>query len=88
LEIFRDWAFLPLVAQNAKALCSATVGVGMLVSIGGVWGLAYHQWEIYLFLNLLRLILNCGTYAGLVAGVPLCAAQPVFAVASVLLPRW
>jgi hypothetical protein len=25
-------------------------------SIGGVWGLTYHQWEIYLCLNLLGLI--------------------------------
>lgn len=44
-------------------------------------GLAHHQWMRYLFLNLLGLILNRGTYAVLVAGVPLCAAQPVFAVA-------
>ena len=32
--------------------------------------------------NLLGLVLNRGTYAALVATVPLCAAQPVFAVAA------
>jgi putative flippase GtrA len=44
-------------------------------------GLAHHQWARYLSLNLLGLVLNRGTYAALVAGVPICAAQPVFAVA-------
>ena len=44
-------------------------------------GRAHHQWVRYLLMNLLGLVLNRGTYAALVAGVPLCAAQPVFAVA-------
>jgi putative flippase GtrA len=32
-------------------------------------------------MNLLGLVLNRGTYAALVTWVPLCATQPVFAVA-------
>ena len=42
---------------------------------------ARHQWVRYLSLNLLGLVFNRGTYAALVAGVPMFAAQPVFAVA-------
>jgi putative flippase GtrA len=44
-------------------------------------GLAHHQWARYLLMNLLGLVLNRGTYAVLVTWVPLCATQPVFAVA-------
>jgi putative flippase GtrA len=45
-------------------------------------GRAQHQWARYLLMNLLGLALNRGTYAALVAGVPICATQPVLAVAS------
>jgi putative flippase GtrA len=44
-------------------------------------GLARHQWARYLLINLSGLVFNRGTYAMLVTLVPLCAAQPVFAVA-------
>ena len=44
-------------------------------------GQAHHQWARYLLMNLLGLVLNRGTYAALVAGVPICATQPVLAVA-------
>jgi putative flippase GtrA len=44
--------------------------------------LAHRQWVKYLTMNLLGLILNRGTFAALVTAVPLCAAQPVFAVAA------
>ena len=44
-------------------------------------GLARHQWARYLLMNLSGLVLNRGTYATLVTLVPLCAAQPVLAVA-------
>lgn len=44
-------------------------------------GLARHQWATYLLLNLSGFILNRGTYAALVTVVPVCATQPVFAVA-------
>ena len=44
-------------------------------------GRAHHQWVRYLLMNLLGLVLNRGTYAALVAGVPICATQPVLAVA-------
>jgi hypothetical protein len=52
-----------------------------------VWVLAYPLRAIYLFFEPARVDLKLRTYAALVTGVPLCAAQPVFAVASVLLPR-
>ncbi len=44
-------------------------------------GLAHHQWAKYLVMNLSGFVLNRGTYAALVTVVPLCARQPVFAVA-------
>ncbi len=45
-------------------------------------GPAHRQWARFMGANLLGLVLNRGTYAALVATVPLCAAQPVFAVAA------
>ncbi|HSU06122.1 MAG TPA: GtrA family protein [Acetobacteraceae bacterium] len=45
-------------------------------------GPAHRQWVRFLVANLLGLVLNRGTYAALVATVPLCASQPVFAVAA------
>ena len=44
-------------------------------------GSARHQWARYLLINLSGLVFNRGTYAALVTFVPLCATQPVFAVA-------
>ena len=43
---------------------------------------AHLQWASFLLTNLLGLVLNRGTYAVLIATVPLCAAQPVLAVAA------
>lgn len=45
-------------------------------------GPAHRQWARFLAANLLGLVLNRGTYAALVTIVPLCARQPVFAVAA------
>jgi putative flippase GtrA len=40
------------------------------------------QWMLFLLVNLLGFVCNYGTYAALVAGVPLVAAQPVIGVAA------
>ncbi|HME26650.1 MAG TPA: GtrA family protein [Acetobacteraceae bacterium] len=45
-------------------------------------GPAHHQWVRFLVVNLGGFVLNRGTYALLVTFVPLCAEQPVFAVAA------
>ncbi len=45
-------------------------------------GLAHHQWARYILTNLLGLVFNRGTYAALIAGVPFCAAEPIFAIAA------
>ena len=42
---------------------------------------AHRQWALFLLANLAGFVLNRGTYAVLVTFIPLCAAQPVFAVA-------
>ena len=44
-------------------------------------GSARRQWARYLLINISGLVFNRGTFAMLVALVPFCAAQPVFAVA-------
>jgi len=43
---------------------------------------AHRQWLRFMAANLAGFVLNRGTYAILVATVPLCARQPVFAVAA------
>jgi len=45
-------------------------------------GPAHHQWARFLLVNLGGFMLNRGTYAILVTFVPLCAAEPVWAVAA------
>jgi putative flippase GtrA len=45
-------------------------------------GPAHRQWARFLVANLLGLVLNRGTYVVLIATIPLCAAEPVFAVAA------
>jgi putative flippase GtrA len=45
-------------------------------------GPMHRQWALFLLTNLIGLVLNRGTYALLIAFVPLCAAEPVFAVAA------
>ncbi|MBS0562460.1 MAG: GtrA family protein [Proteobacteria bacterium] len=45
-------------------------------------GPAHRQWLLFLAANLAGFVLNRGTYAILVTTVPLCADQPVFAVAA------
>lgn len=45
-------------------------------------GSAHRQWMRFMAANLVGFALNRGTYAALVTWVPLCAAQPVFAVAA------
>jgi putative flippase GtrA len=45
-------------------------------------GAAHRQWARFLLANLAGLVLNRGTYAALVSAVPLCATQPVLAVAA------
>jgi putative flippase GtrA len=43
-------------------------------------GRAHQQWARFLVVNMGGFILNRGTYAALVTFVPLCAAEPVYAV--------
>ena len=43
----------------------------------------HRQWARFLLVNLGGFVLNRGTYAALVTFVPLCAEQPVIAVAAV-----
>ena len=45
-------------------------------------GAAHHQWARFLLANLAGFVLNRGTYAALITTVPLCATQPVIAVAA------
>jgi putative flippase GtrA len=45
-------------------------------------GPAHRQWARFMVVCLVGFVLNRGTYAALVTWVPLCAAQPVFAVAA------
>jgi putative flippase GtrA len=45
-------------------------------------GPAHRQWARFLLVNLGGFVLNRGTYAALVTLVPLCAAEPVWAVAA------
>ena len=45
-------------------------------------GPAHRQWARFLAVCLVGFVLNRGTYAALVTWIPLCAAQPVFAVAA------
>jgi putative flippase GtrA len=45
-------------------------------------GPAHQQWARFLVVNLGGFVLNRGTYAVLVTFVPLCAAEPVWAVAA------
>ncbi|MBV8868654.1 MAG: GtrA family protein [Acetobacteraceae bacterium] len=45
-------------------------------------GAAHRQWARFLLANLVGFVLNRGTYAALVGTVPLCATQPVIAVAA------
>ena len=45
-------------------------------------GPAHRQWARFLGVCLVGFVLNRGTYAALVTWVPLCASQPVFAVAA------
>ncbi len=45
-------------------------------------GRASRQWARYMITNVAGFVLNRGTYAALVTVVPLCAAQPVLAVAA------
>lgn len=43
---------------------------------------AARQWGLFLLVNLVGFACNYGTYAALIAGVPLVAAQPVLGVAA------
>jgi putative flippase GtrA len=45
-------------------------------------GPMHHQWARFLAVNLSGFVLNRGTYALLVTFVPLCAEEPVYAVAA------
>jgi putative flippase GtrA len=49
---------------------------------GSGTGPAHRQWARFLLVNLAGFVLNRGTYAALVTFVPLCAAEPVWAVAA------
>jgi putative flippase GtrA len=69
--------------------------VSYLVAATGTWllnrvwtfrgrgsGSMHRQWGRFLLANLAGFVLNRGTYAALVTFVPLCAEQPVYAVAA------
>jgi len=77
---------LGLYGAGAVAyLVAATVtwGLNRSWTFRGQGGGAVHrQWARFLLVNLAGFTLNRGTYALLVTFVPLCAAQPVFAVAA------
>jgi putative flippase GtrA len=45
-------------------------------------GPIHHQWARFLVANALGFVLNRGTYAALVTFVPLCASEPVYAIAA------
>ncbi len=45
-------------------------------------GPAHRQWARFLLVNLAGFVLNRGMYAALVTAIPLCADQPVLAVAA------
>jgi putative flippase GtrA len=49
---------------------------------GKTSGPAHQQWARFLLVNLGGFVLNRGTYAALVTFVPLCAAEPVWAIAA------
>jgi putative flippase GtrA len=68
---------------------SYVVGASATWLLNRIWtfrghggGPAYHQWMRFLALNLGGFVLNRGLYSVLVTLVPLCVAQPVFAVAA------
>ena len=43
---------------------------------------AHHQWALFLATNLIGFVLNRGTYMALIATSPVCAANPVLAIAA------
>lgn len=70
-----------LLAYGVAA--SVTWGLNRLWTFRGRGaGPAHRQWLAFLAANLAGFILNRGTFAALVALVPICAAQPVLAVAA------
>jgi putative flippase GtrA len=70
-----------LVAYVAAA--SANWGLNRSWTFQGRGGGAAHrQWARFMLANLAGFVLNRGAYAALVSAVPLCASQPVIAVAA------
>ena len=84
--VYATRAALGLYGAGAVAyLVAATVNwiLNRIWTFRGQGGGAMHrQWGRFLLVNLAGFTLNRGTYALLVTFVPLCAAQPVFAVAA------
>jgi putative flippase GtrA len=78
-------ASLGLYGAGAVAYIVAASGNWVLNRIwtfrGQGSGPAHRQWALFMLVNLLGFALNRGAYALLVTFVPLCAAQPVYAVA-------
>jgi len=74
----------PYVARIPSYLCAASV----TFALNRAWtfrdrrgqGRVHRQWAAFLVLNLAGFALNYGTYAALVATVPLVAAHPVIGV--------
>ncbi len=80
----RDWAGL-----YAAGLLSYLVAVTVTWALNRMWtfrglgqGSALRQWARFVVANLLGFVLNRGTYFTLVTVSPLCADQPIYAVAA------
>lgn len=77
---------LGLYGAGIVSYCVAATGNWLLNRVWTFRGLgsgpAHRQWARFLLANLLGFVLNRGTYAALVAFVPLADAQPVIATAS------
>ena len=77
---------LGLYGAGAVSYCLAATATWLLnrnwTFRGSGGGPAHRQWVRFLLANMAGFVLNRGTYAALVTFVPLCADEPVFAVAA------
>ncbi len=79
-----------LIGIYGAGLLAYAVAASVNWALNRVWtfrgrggtGAAHRQWLLFLAANLAGFALNRGTFAILVTFVPLCAAQPVLAVAA------
>ena len=83
------YATRPLAGIYGAGLVAYGVAATVTWALNRVWTFrgrgghaAHRQWLLFLAANLVGFTLNRGTFAALVTFVPLCAAQPVLAVAA------